>query len=117
MPSTPAAFSPKELEAALSLALELRDAGREDWLSAGCGGRNELMAEVEAAVGSADGLPTLLGHSGARDALVGRCLGGRFQLRKRIGAGAMGVVYLAEDLELRRNVACKVVRHGLMGPE
>ncbi|MEZ6016311.1 MAG: serine/threonine-protein kinase [Planctomycetota bacterium] len=114
---SPATHTSQELEAALSLALELRDSGQEDWLSAACDGRPGLMREVQAAVGSADELPALIGNSAARDGLIGQRLGGRFELRERIGAGAMGVVYLAEDLELRRKVACKVVRHGLMAPE
>ena len=34
---------------------------------------------------------------------------GRYEIRSKIGAGGMGEVYLAEDSELHRNVALKVL--------
>ena len=34
---------------------------------------------------------------------------GRYEIRSKIGAGGMGEVYLAEDLELRRKMALKVL--------
>ncbi|MDR1533774.1 MAG: protein kinase [Planctomycetota bacterium] len=46
------------------------------------------------------------------DDLGGRIMGG-CKLGKRIGKGAMGVVYLAEQLELKRPVAIKVLESGL----
>ena len=42
--------------------------------------------------------------------LVGTTLKGRFQIIGVIGAGAIGTVYLAEDLKLRRPAAVKVLR-------
>lgn len=41
--------------------------------------------------------------------LVGRTLGGRYLVTKRIAEGGMGVVYEAEHAELRRRVAVKVL--------
>ncbi|MDB4976014.1 MAG: Serine/threonine protein kinase PrkC, regulator of stationary phase [Myxococcaceae bacterium] len=46
---------------------------------------------------------------GARDALVGHELGGRYSLHSRIGAGAMGSVYSAHDRKLQRRVAIKLL--------
>jgi len=35
---------------------------------------------------------------------------GRFQIRRRLGSGAFGTVYLADDPVLERQVALKVMR-------
>ena len=34
---------------------------------------------------------------------------GRYEVRSKIGAGGMGEVYLAEDAQLRRQVALKIL--------
>ncbi|MBA3455761.1 MAG: serine/threonine protein kinase [Deltaproteobacteria bacterium] len=44
-----------------------------------------------------------------RDPLVGTILDNRFELRERLGAGAMGVVYRATQLSIGRDVAVKVM--------
>ncbi|MBL8861744.1 MAG: protein kinase [Planctomycetes bacterium] len=106
-----------DLAAVVSRALELRDAGQPDWLEDACRDWPGAAEDVRAAVERADTLPDMIGRSGAHDPQRGNSLGGRFRLLERIGAGAMGAVYLAEDLDLGRKVACKVVHHGLMAPE
>ena len=46
---------------------------------------------------------------------VGRVLGQRYQLERRIGVGASAVVYRAVDLNLRRSVAVKQLKPELSG--
>ncbi|MDA3038437.1 MAG: protein kinase, partial [Actinomycetota bacterium] len=48
---------------------------------------------------------------------AGRVLGARYRLLAPLGAGASAVVYVAEDLTLRRRVAVKVLHPGLAGDE
>src|SRR5262249_2804250 len=50
--------------------------------------------------------------SSSRD-LCGKMLG-RYRVRERLGRGAMGIVYDAQDLVLRRNVALKVLPEHLV---
>ncbi len=47
-----------------------------------------------------------------RDPLVGTVLDGRYSILEIIGEGSMGVVYLASQISVDRNVAIKVLRTG-----
>lgn len=63
------------------------------------------------------GSPRAAGTAAALPCLTGRNLG-RFQIRRELGGGGFGIVYLAYDPQLRREVALKVPRpEMLMTPE
>ncbi|MDF1800059.1 MAG: serine/threonine-protein kinase, partial [Planctomycetota bacterium] len=104
------------LESVLAHALELRDDGQADWLERAVEQHPELRDAVAGAARDAELMPRIFGRPVGDDPALGRVLGGRFRLVEAIGAGAMGVVYLAEDLELVRTVAVKVLRAGLLDP-
>jgi serine/threonine protein kinase len=44
------------------------------------------------------------------DALIGRVLGGRYRVDRRLGEGGMGTVYEGEQTDLRRKIAIKVLK-------
>src|SRR5688572_18993112 len=86
-------------------ALEREPAERAAFLSASCGDDAGVRAEVER---------LLLAHENAGEfiessptAMAGRVVG-HYKLERIIGAGGMGEVYLARDLELGRTVAVKI---------
>ncbi|MEL6715464.1 MAG: serine/threonine-protein kinase, partial [Planctomycetota bacterium] len=54
------------------------------------------------------------GAAAGLDRFAGRTLLDRYRLERRLGAGAMGVVYLGRDLELKRDVAVKILRSALI---
>ena len=49
------------------------------------------------------------------EALVGVTLGGRYEVKSPLGKGGMGVVYLASQSALNREVVVKVLGRGLSG--
>ena len=49
--------------------------------------------------------------------MIGNRLGNRYEVVKELGRGGMGVVYLAHDPVLDRNVAIKVVTPEVVSPE
>ena len=49
------------------------------------------------------------------DPLIGRLIGGSFEVDALIGEGAMGRVYSANQIQLRKKVALKILRSNLVG--
>ncbi|MGD9690871.1 MAG: tetratricopeptide repeat protein [Phycisphaerales bacterium] len=95
---------------------------RADVLDSRCAGDAALRAEVESLLASHASAGTFLSTpAGALEAAGGlalddpaECLEGRtlgkFRIRSLLGAGGMGVVYLAEQDQPRRTVALKLIR-------
>ena len=88
------------LETLVLRYLELTENGEQAQLAEICADRPELLPALE----------EVLGHvPGGEDPWIDRILGDRYRIESRIGAGGMGLVFGARDLELERDVAVKIL--------
>ncbi len=90
-------------------ALQQMDRGEEVVPEVLCADHPALIAAVVEALGLSEHLPALQKQAMSEDPLTGRMLADRYELTKCIGRGAMGVVYLAQDRQLPRSVAIKIL--------
>jgi serine/threonine protein kinase/Tol biopolymer transport system component len=116
----------QQIEQLLHAALERGPAERAALLERECATDPDLREEVESLLWSANQTDGFLAANAAADgavlladdqlanALPGSRIG-PYLIEKRIGAGGMGEVYLAEDVRLGRKVALKLLEPSLTG--
>ncbi len=86
-------------------ALEREPAERAAFLSASCGDEPAVRAEVERLLAAHAESGAFIEQSPV--AMAGRIIG-HYRIERSAGAGGMGEVYVAHDLELGRTVAVKI---------
>ena len=103
-------------------ALELLPDERESFLDKQCAGDDQLKSEVESLLASHNEASDFIGSpamavaaellaNNETDEFIGKTVG-RYSVQSLVGVGGMGRVYLAEDLELGRRIALKVLLKG-----
>ena len=114
----------------------MRGQSRDEFLARACAGDAQLRCEIDQLLqhDPGDDATTALDRCGMgrellasdlareyeaepRDATPDPAFVGRYKIRRRIAEGGMGVVYLAEQDQPRRQVALKVIRSGIFTQE
>ncbi len=117
--------NPENLAELVKSALELAPAERAAWLAAACDS-SETRAEVESLLGFQEKAGAFIERGAleiAAETLTEELLPapseriGDYRVLARIGSGGMGNVFLAEDLNLNRKVALKLLRPGMVSAD
>jgi len=97
-------------------ALDLPAEARSEYIESACAGDDELRGEVDSLLASSDDSENFL-STAALDYVEEDETGDRvgpYQIVRKIGAGGMGAVYLAERVdEFRQKVALKLMHRGM----
>lgn len=108
----------QQLKQIFQSALERNPAERSAFLAQACAGDEALRSEVESLISShdqaGDSIEAMAAEAAtemlAKDrAIVGKQIG-HYQVLSHIGRGGMGEVFLAQDMNLGRKVALKLLR-------
>lgn len=98
-------------------AVELMADDQEVDVEVLCADHPEMASEVARVLDLQRNVGSLQRAAREIDPLLQTTLAGRYRIAQRLGAGAMGAVYLARDEELHRDVAVKVLRTHLFAEQ
>ena len=103
-----------KIEQVFHAALQRKPEDRANFLNQSCAGDSELYDDVKALLSSYDNDDSFFEESVSALAAemfadrVGETIG-PYEVLSQLGSGAMGVVYLAQDAELGRKIALKLL--------